>query len=178
MPGKFYTWLTKQKMVIDAFDGLKEVSTYRDENYYYQPTVSPDQITVDDAAWGIHGGRYVRFTPLRTTTNNSATYSCAKVVPGVRYRLLIIFAPETVYDDEEAKLPTLVRVTANGSIQADRQEVSATEVTTLDLPDFSTKVMGLDLKIETCVTSAQIRNKKYNRILRIAQIRLTPIEEE
>lgn len=178
LPDEFWAWLNRQEIVIDAFDDLKEVSRVKDASGDIVPTVSPEKITDDGATWGIPGGKYIRFTPLWTNTNHSAIYSSMRVVPGVHYRLQINFAPETQYDDEDSKLPTLVRVTANGStVLYNQEEVSATTVTTLEVSDFCSTVMGLDLHIETRATSAQIRTKKYNRIMRIAEIRLTPLPE-
>ena len=177
LPDEFWAWLKRQEIVIDAFDDLKKVSTTINASGEIMSTVSTDRISNDDAAWGIPGGKYIRFTPLLTTVNHSAMYNSMRVVPGVHYRLQINFAPETQYDDEESMLPTRVRVEANGTTLLNNQDVSATSVTTLEVPDFCTTVMGLDLLIATRVTSSQVRNKLYNRILRIAEIRLTPLAD-
>ena len=183
IPDEFYRWVSQREIVIDVPDGLTEVSTYQETGSCdLFPTVSPDTITVDDDSLGIPGGKYIRFTPLRTTVNHSATFSSSEVVPGVRYKLEISFAPETKYMDEEnATLPTLVRVMANDMTiffnGSQTSDVSGTEVTKLVNEDFSTTEMGLDLRIETRVSSLQLKRLQYNRILRIAEIRLTPVKE-
>lgn len=183
IPDEFYRWVSQREIVIDVPDGLTEVSTYQETGSCdLFPTVSPDTITVDDDSLGIPGGKYIRFTPLRTTVNHSATFSSSEVVPGVRYKLEVSFAPETKYlDEENATLPTRVRIRANDNIVSFDGEqgpyISGTEVTKLVNEDFSITKMGLDLRIDTYVSSTQLKRLTHNRIMRIAEIRLTPVTE-
>ena len=56
------------------------------------------------------------------------------------------------------------------------QEIPATIVTTLESDNVSTQAMGIDIRIATNITNSEYRYKTYNRILRIAEIRLIPVD--
>jgi hypothetical protein len=56
--------------------------------------------------------------------------------------------------------------------------VPATETTSVEVDNFSVKAVGLSFQILTHVTNAEIRRGQFNRILRIAEMRLTPMPDE
>lgn len=185
LPDEFYTWLTQREIVIDAFDGLCEISTttYNGEEV---ETAEPQHVNNVDEAWGVPGGKYIRFMPVFSTVNHEVTYRSQEVVPGVHYQLTLNFAPETEYENVDSTandlLPTRVRITAESgkasNLLFENEEVAATELTTLEVGDFSATTMGLNLVYETRTTSTQVRRGTYNRIMRIAEARLVPIKEE
>ena len=185
IPDEFYTWMAQREIVIDAFDGLVEVSKTRDSSGDSVAVATADRIDNVDAKWGVPGGKYIRFKPEFTTLNHSATYGSDEVVPGVRYKLQVSFAPETEIANTDSTaayfLPTRVRVNDNsGGIYAtviQQSDIPATETTTIEVDDYRTIAMPLRLQYETRVTSSQLRNGKYNRILRIAEARLIPIRD-
>ena len=178
IPDAFYNWMAGREIVIDPFDVAEISKYYNSSTNEYIETSTQERITDVDAKWGIPGRKYIRFMPVLGTLNHSVTYRHSEVVPGVRYKLQVIFAPET---DEaspaEKLLPTKVDVTdvkANNLI-ANKQEIPATKLTTLEFDYFSTTYMGLDLKIGTQVTNSDVAMGIYNRIMRIAEIRLIPV---
>jgi hypothetical protein len=138
----------------------------------------------------VPGDKYVRFVPNDATMNPGVTYRSNEVIPGVRYKLQLNFAPETEIENTEATandfLPTKVQVYSVIGYERTRinlptdvknvTEIPATEVTTIEVENFSTQTMGLNLKIETRVTSVEARKGTHNRIMRIAEIRLVPEE--
>ena len=181
-------------MVIDAFDGLVGLSKYYDKtskDSVFSSTA--ERVSNVDPKWGVPGGKYIRFEPMNTTVSPKITYRSNEVIPGVRYKLQVNFAPET---DEDASptyfRPTKLKVRASSGQEytlltfggAKYIEVPATEATTYVIDDFETTAMGLNLQYENNVSISEMKldsNKPdkivYNRILRIAEIRLIPIIE-
>jgi hypothetical protein len=176
----FYTWMSQREIVIDAFDGLVEVSTIKDQYGENYPVASAERITGIDS---IPGGKYMRFTPEINNVNYSASYRSCEVVPGIRYRLVVNFAPETLPTaTANDSVPTKVDVWAlhpDGTEEAElvkKHEVTALQMSTYENGDFLTTDMGLGLKIGTHVQTSEVRNGIFNRIMRIAEIRLIPEE--
>ena len=179
IPDEFYTWMINREIVIDPMDGIFEVSSYNNyETMSAEPSVKPLWVSDVDASWGVPNNRYVRFEPQRATMNHSVTYRCDEVVAGVPYDVIIVFAPETV---ESSQIPTKINVNANavGSASSDKLvsklEVPADKTTTSQVAEkYRITSMGMDLIIETNVSSAEVRRNMFNRIMRIANIRLIP----
>ena len=182
IPDEFYEWITQREVVIDAFDGLVAVSKVIDSYHQDVETVTRDSVDNVDVNWNVPGGKYIRFRPVINTINHDVTYSSNEVAPGIRYKLVLNFAPETEYDVTDTEmanqlLPTIVNVYANGNRIVDRKEIPTTEPTAIVIDDFSPVGMTLDLKYETRVSAAQVRSGKYNRTMRIAEARLIPQKE-
>ena len=189
IPDEFYTWIANREIVIDPFNVLEIPrvydSTVKDSVY----TMTLSYIENVDEKWGIPGGKYIRFEPLITTMNQSITYRSKEVVPGVRYKLQMNLAPETGEESEVYMLPTKLRVYSISGDKSDEIDlpgkeakggvtIPTTESTTIELDNFSTTAVGLDLRYQTAVSNAEIRRGQFNRILRIAEMRLTPMPDE
>lgn len=189
IPDEFYTWIANREIVIDPFNVLEIPrvydSTVKDSVY----TMILSYIENVDEKWGIPGGKYIRFEPLITTMNQSITYRSKEVVPGVRYKLQMNLAPETGEESEVYMLPTKLRVYSISGDKSDEIDlpgkeakggvtIPTTETTTIEMVNFSTTAVGLDLRYQTAVTNVEIRKKLFNRILRIAEMRLTPMTDE
>ena len=179
IPDAFYDWMASREIVIDPFD-IAEISKSFDVNIRDSvDELTQERITDVNARWGVPSGKYIRLKSAVATKNPYVIYSHSEVVPGVRYKLQIIFAPETKEDATDLDLlPTRVDITdmkANKQI-AFKQEIPATQVTTLEFDDFSTTYMGLNLQIATHVTNTEMSRRNHNRIMRIAEIRLIPVK--
>lgn len=189
IPDEFYTWIANREIVIDPFNVLEIPrvydSTVKDSVY----TMTLSYIENVDEKWGIPGGKYIRFEPLITTMNQSITYRSKEVVPGVRYKLQMNLAPETGEESEVYMLPTKLRVYSISGDKSDEIDlpgkeakggvtIPVTETTTIEVDNFSTTAVGLDLRYQTAVSNAEIRRGQFNRILRIAEMRLTPMTDE
>ena len=189
IPDEFYTWIANREIVIDPFD-VAEIPRAYDKNVKDSVyTMILSYIENVDEKWGVPGGKYVRFEPLITTMNQSVTYRSREVVPGVRYKLQMNLAPETGEESEVYMLPTKLRVYSISGDKSDEIDlpgkeenggvtIPATETTTIEVDNFSTTAVGLDLRYQTAVTNKEIRYKTFNRILRIAEMRLTPMPDE
>jgi len=189
IPDEFYTWIANREIVIDPFDVLEIPrvydSTVKDSVY----TMTLSYIENVDEKWGIPGGKYIRFEPLITTMNQSITYRSKEVVPGVRYKLQMNLAPETGEESEVYMLPTKLRVYSISGDKSDEIDlpgkeakggvtIPTTETTTIEMDNFSTTAVGLDLRYQTAVSNAEIRRGQFNRVMRIAEMRLTPMPDE
>ena len=179
IPDEFYTWITQREVVIDAFDGLTDIKKIPVTNFQ---TAIPDSIDNVDAKWNVPGGKYIRFRPALNSLNIDVTYSSNEVAPGVRYKLILNFAPETEYDINDPEmanqfLSTIVNVYANDTKIVNSELIPATELTTIVIDDFNPMGTSLNLKYETRVSAGQVRSGTYNRTMRIAEARLIPQKE-
>jgi len=156
---------------IDAWENA-EISEAGDLNKV--PIASPSWVDDVEVSWGIPNNSYACFTPTMTTSNYSVSYHSDEVIAGEQYKLQIVFAPET--REEMSQLPCKVRI-KNRSGEKDEilvkdMIVSGTEVTTFEADDIVVPENHFEVAIETNVSNALIRKNEYNRILRIAAIRL------
>ena len=129
------------------------------------------------------------FEPLITTMNQSITYRSKEVVPGVRYKLQLNFAPETDEENMAEKYPTKIcvysingsksdKITLPGEDKKGAVTIPTTETTTIEVDNFSTTAVGLNLQYQTAVLNNEWRKKIFNRVMRIAEMRLTPMTDE
>ena len=189
IPDEFYTWIANREIVIDPFN-VAEITRGFDSTIKDSVNIAnPNYIENVDEKWGVPGGKYVRFEPVIFTVNYSVNYRNDEVVPGVRYKLQLNFAPETDEESEVYMLPTKLRVYSISGDKSDEIDlpgkeakggvtIPTTESTTIEMDNFSTTAVGLDLRYQTAVSNAEIRRGQFNRILRIAEMRLTPVTDE
>lgn len=165
----------KDIIVIDPIDGLSSVSFSGDE-----PSVTYQRVSDVDAQWGIPNNNYVCFEPTSSTINVYALFHSDKVEPGMRYKVQVVFASET--REGKGLLPCKVNIDvqdgSNNSIKSLTAgfPASATEVTTFEADTVEMSQKDFYLKIETSTSNSEIRGKKFNRVFRIAEIRLIPLE--
>ena len=165
----------KDIIVIDPIDGLSSVSFSGDE-----PSVTYQRVSDVDAQWGIPNNNYVCFEPTSSTISVYALFHSDKVEPGMRYKVQVVFAPET--REGKGLLPCKVNIDvqdgSNNSIKSLTAgfPASATEVTTFEADTVEMSQKDFYLKIETSTSNSEIRGKKFNRVFRIAEIRLIPLE--
>ncbi len=178
IPDEFYTWLANRTITIDAFDDLQEISMSINAQGDSIPTAHCVAVIVTDPSWGVESGKYIRFMPVQNSMNYYAMYNGQEIIPGVNYQLQLFMAPETEYPQTEENasmfLPTKVRVTAQSQYSV--QEVSGTQATTITIDNVSTNAWKQNIKVETRVSNREMNARTYNRIMRIAGMRLTPVK--
>lgn len=189
IPQAFYNWLCKREVTIDVFDNLAEIEKMPISG---QPTESiekavAEKITGVDAKWQLPDNQYMRFSPNpEISSNYSLTYHSYEVIPGVNYRVEVVFAPETTVEKNEETaslfLPTKTFVSYQSGARwkdvfGDTVEVPSDQATTMSNGTLKVETIGTDLQFNTDVKSKEIKNGEYNRILRIAKIRLIPVTE-
>ena len=170
IPDEFYNWLAHREIVIDPYYGLFECINCAGDWV---------QVIFPDASWNVPGGKYVLATPISSTVNPQIKYRSAEVIPGVSYKIQVIFAPETQSDNTT---PSKVNVDLDqmGSTTSSNrifqgEEVSAEVTTTLEADGVTTTSMGMDITIQSRVSSKERRQNQFNPVLRVAGIRLIPI---
>lgn len=162
IPDEFYTWLIHREVVID----VTRIADSQNATY---------SIRTIDESWNVPGKYYVKVEPSPGGINPMITYRCSEVVPGLRYKLMIVFVPST----GDVWKPTRIRVLTlpNGvRLFNNNVDIPATEITTLEAENVSTAAMGMDLQIQTSVLARQIAT--YSREMRIADIRFVPMTQE
>lgn len=189
IPDEFYTWIANREIVIDPFN-VAEITRGFDSTIKDSVNLAnPNYIENVDEKWGVPGGKYVRFEPVIFTMNYSVTYRNDEVVPGVRYKLQLNFPPETDEENMAEKYPTKIcvysingsksdKITLPGEDKKGAVTIPVTETTTIEVDNFSTTSVGLNLQYQTAVSNKEWRNKTFNRVMRIAEMRLTPVPDE
>jgi hypothetical protein len=183
IPDEFYTWLCRREIVIDSYEGITEIGKVWIPTWGDSIEVATPEVVYPDDSFHVPGGKYVCFKPKISNTDIDVTYRSNEVIPGIQYRLQVNFAPDCE-ENSEGWLPTIVDISilpmgdAKDSSEGRQlfysQEIPSTDVTTLESDNVSTKAMGMDLWIKTNVSKEDYRSWKYNRIMRIAEIRLIP----
>lgn len=192
-----------QTRLIEAENNtIKEVSKIANAQNVMEETISPKYCTVDNknAFYGkISGNRFVEFEPLKTTVQHSVTFNITNVLSNIGYDIYLVTAPALANDSnatEIQRLPTILRCTLYYNNQegvsqetqlADRLETKGDEVDYILLAEdfkFPCATYGLveeepqvSLKVETRVSSYQIRQNTHTRTMRIDCIILKPHEE-
>lgn len=133
----------------------------------------PDTITCD-ASWGVPGDTYWQYNASTLTGNPVLTYTTATpLLANYKYKVEIIMAPETV---DEEKLPNkyLLQFTNSRSttLAKDVGE-NATQCAIYTVDITTTQFVESKVVIKSRVGS---REEGYDRNIRVAQIKLTPIE--
>ena len=189
IPDEFYTWIANREIVIDPFD-VAEITRGFDSTIKDSVNIAnPNYIENVDEKWGVPGGKYVRFEPVIFTVNYSVNYRNDEVVPGVRYKLQLNFPPETDEENMAEKYPTKIcvysingsksdKITLPGEDKKGAVTIPVTESTTIEVDNFSTTAVGLNLQYQTAVLNNEWRKKIFNRVMRIAEMRLTPVTDE
>lgn len=195
VPEAFYEWACNLEIVISQ----KESFSHYNYNAHQTQYVKWTQVTGVSPEWGLPDNSYVQGEDSLGTTNIKAVVNTQEAIPGVRYRLKIIFAPETQREQTEGNegyfadnalkigwhLPS--QDSGGGTFltnphpeQGEFQNIfmaSGTKVVTVTADDFTGGNGGIDLLLYTENRSSALNRKTRTSTLRIAEIRLTPIKE-
>lgn len=188
--GKGYVWVL-QTITLDLIKDIGEISKVKRPNSSneddYIESCEAELISNLNPSWGIPNNRYVCFTPTTNVSSFSVTYRVKSIKPGSKYKLHLAFSPET--RDGYQGLPSKIGIvttplhesynkdTQGHLLHYSDQIVSGTEITTLESDNVIDISNGLDITINTQVSSSDIRNHTYTRTLRISEIQLTPEQE-
>ena len=173
IPKSFYTWMTNREIVINSPEYIKSITNGQLDTL----------VTNVDEKWQIPGNSYMQFGPQKSTSNATVTYDVSEAIPGINYKMQIVFAPETIADpneDTNSFKPTKLRIdgstvdannqSTSGSLDNNENHiVQATEVTTLT---FDNVINLTDVVIKMNMLARE--SAQYKRIIRLAEIRLIP----
>jgi hypothetical protein len=127
-----------------------------------------------DASWGVPDNKYWEYKATSIPENTSLTYTTSvPLLANYKYKIEVIMAPETV---DEEKLPNKYRLQfknkENFTLGNDLAE-NATECAVHTYEVTTAKFVESSVLIKGRVGS---RETGFDRNIRVAQIRITPIE--
>ena len=173
IPEAFYDWLAHREVVINSSEQILSV-----ENG--QLAI----VTNTNAEWQIPGNCYMRFSPQANYYNEVITFDASECVPGLNYQMVVTFAPETLYSEEyqSAFRPTKLKIRVSqintegekvtNNFDNTIYEIPATEVTRVTIDNVSDIVEAI---VQLNVLARE--SSRYSRIVRLAEIRLTPMNQ-
>ena len=167
-----------------------------------EETISPRlrYVTSDNKFYNkVSNNGFVEFEPLKNTVNHSVIFNIPEVLSNIGYDIYLVTAPALANDSNAThtdRLPTNLRCTIYYHDQNGKeisQELVSSVTTNPDIVDaiplakdfkFPVCSFGLQeerpqasLKVETRVSSSQLRNNTLTRTMRIDCILLKPHEE-
>ena len=176
---------------------VKNTSTQEDEE-----TVTPKVryvVTGNKFYNKVSNNGFVEFDPQKTTVNHTVYFNIDNVLSNVGYDIYLVTAPALAADSNATaiqRLPTILRCTLgyhNQEGNEESKELISSVTTQPDIVDaillakdfkFPVCTYGLVeekpqvwLKLETRVSSTQLRNNTHTRTMRIDCILLKPHEE-
>ena len=180
LPDEFYVWLASREIVLNLLEG--EASS----------TTTPTLVSDVPSVWDLPRNSYVQFECQNNSVNAQVNWY-PELIPGVPYKFQITFAPETQLENNDenvlAFLPTRVRIYlpdgkgSNNRLTNEDFEIPATEVATFSADSVATQYFvpahkdRMYVSVRSVVKNSEVRNKRFNRIIRIADIRFTPMTD-
>ena len=127
-----------------------------------------------DASWGVPGNVYWEYSGTTVTANPDLTYTTSlPLLANYKYKVEVVMAPETV---DEEKLPNKYNLLFQNEYKeplGKRMAENATQCAVHSFEVVTTQFVESVVRISGVVGS---RETGYDRSLRVAQIRFTPIE--
>ena len=195
----FYQWL-----IIEAEDGssIKEVSKAENTTHEMEPTISgiTRRVMNDNRFSGkVWSDAFVEFQQMKTTVNHSVTFNIRNVLSNIPYDIYLVTAPALANDSnatESERIPVKMKCSINFHNQQGESQTEVLQSSVTNKPDivdyillsdpekgftFPTATFGLTeaepqitLIVETKVSATELRQKKFDRTLRIDCVMLVP----
>lgn len=193
----FYRWI-----IIEAEEGssVKEVSKQENSTTHeMEPTITGiiRRVTNNNPFSGkVWSNAFVEFRQNRTTVNHTVVFNIENVLSNIGYDIYLVTAPALAYDinaTESERIPCKMECAIyyhdqNGETQ--KQNLQSSFTNNPDIVDyillaedfkFPTATWGLveaepqiTLELKTKVSSSELRQKKFDRTMRIDCIMLVP----
>lgn len=181
---KYVVNMLDDEMVMTGNAVDQELAEGTNQSYYKTSTQTHVQC---DAKWNVPNNEYWKYTNKTPTGNPLINYVLPKPSLGnYTYKIEVTFAPNTELSDAELEnaKPNKVRIRYSSTDAegkktstelAGQVEVDTREATTLTFDSVTAHGFGwAELKIDGKVRSRG-EDDKYDRVLRIAQIKVTPL---
>ena len=142
---------------------------------------------------------FVEFQQMKTTVNHSVTFNIRDVLSNIPYDIYLVTAPALANDSNATaaeRIPTKMKCSINFHNQQGETQTEVLQSTVTNKPDivdyillsdpekgftFPTATFGLTeaepqitLTVETKVSATELRQKKFDRTLRIDCVMLVP----
>ena len=139
----------------------------------YSHSQEPVEV-VCDASWGVPGNVYWEYSGTTVTANPDLTYTTSlPLLANYKYKVEVVMAPETV---DEEKLPNKYNLLFQNEYKeplGKRMAENATQCAVHSFEVVTTQFVESVVRISGVVGS---RETGYDRSLRVAQIKITPME--
>ena len=196
----FYQWLIIEA---EDGSSIKEVSKAENATTHdMEPTISgiTRRVMNDNRFSGkVWSDAFVEFQQMKTTVNHSVTINIRNVLSNIPYDIYLVTAPALANDSnatESERIPVKMKCSINFHNQQGETQTEVLQSTVTNKPDivdyillsdpekgftFPTATFGLTeaepqitLIVETKVSATELRQKKFDRTLRIDCVMLVP----
>ena len=196
----FYQWIIVEA---EEQSNIKEVSKSENTTTKeMEPTVKAvTRRVMNDNRFNnkVWSNAYAEFQQMKTTVNHTVTFNIEDVLSNIPYDIYLVTAPALANDSNATaaeRIPTKMKCSINFHDQEGKTQTEILQSSVTNNPDivdyillsdpekgfeFPTATFGLveaepqiTLTIETKVTPTEIRQKKFDRTLRIDCIMLVP----
>ena len=196
----FYQWLIIEA---EDGSSIKEVSKAENATTHdMEPTISgiTRRVMNDNRFSGkVWSDAFVEFQQMKTTVNHSVTFNIRNVLSNIPYDIYLVTAPALANDSnatESERIPVKMKCSINFHNQQGETQTEVLQSTVTNKPDivdyillsdpekgftFPTATFGLTeaepqitLIVETKVSATELRQKKFDRTLRIDCVMLVP----
>ena len=184
VPDVFYTWVATHEVVIVSPDGMESpmIQVQGKDSAQCRLTL----VTDVQPEWQLLTNSYVQVEPI-AYPQMSNSQSCViihteAVIPGIRYRLTLTLAPVGIPVPfllltlgEEQNIEAAVAVQEPGTIRNKEFEATADTPAVVTLDDIFGQRGGARLVLKTNARTTALTRGTESNILRIAEVRLTPM---
>ena len=165
VPDAFYQWMTTREVVINSLEQILDLTNG-----------TQTLITDVDEKWQVPGNSFIQFASSTATANLTFTVDASEAVPGIPYMLEIVFAPDIVGENTK---PTKLKIHGNHrdgtteTLGENQYEIPTTQVTRLALADPVTDLLSIAIQMSIIARETS----RYQRVIRLAEVRLKPVIE-
>ena len=163
VPDAFYQWMTTREVVINSLEQILDLTNG-----------TQTMITDVDEKWQVPGNSFIQFASSTATANLTFTVDASEAVPGIPYMLEIVFAPDIVGENTK---PTKLKIHGNHrdgtteTLGENQYEIPTTQVTRLALADPVTDLLSIAIQMSIIARETS----RYQRVIRLAEVRLKPV---
>jgi hypothetical protein len=163
VPDAFYQWMTTREVVINSLEQILDLTNG-----------TQTLITDVDEKWQVPGNSFIQFASSTATANLTFTVDASEAVPSIPYMLEIVFAPDIVGENTK---PTKLKIHGNHrdgtteTLGENQYEIPTTQVTRLALADPVTDLLSIAIQMSIIARETS----RYQRVIRLAEVRLKPV---
>ena len=198
VPEAFHEWVMSREIVITNLTGTRPTTIFVTNQW--KPQCEWSLVTTEREDWPLPLQTYIKATPIAytsTTNYNSAIdFDTRGMMPGVTYRLTVTFAPEGELpqteenawyytptrlqmgfypDGESNKVEYLINSEQSNFMGTRYFLQSGTEPTTFTFTAPTGAAPNRFFRISTVVRPPDLNSKVQINVLRVAEVRLTPV---
>ncbi|MBO4801651.1 MAG: hypothetical protein J5545_07280 [Bacteroidaceae bacterium] len=194
IPAAFHQWARSRELVLTSIEDILpvDISVLNQQ----KPQCEWSLVTTEREDWPLTSRTYIKACPITyegtSNTNAVIDFDTRSLLPGVRYRLTVTFAPEGELPETEENAwhytPTRLQMGFHQGGQSSTFTVfknpadatnyflqSGTEPTVITFPEPFLSLGNRVLRILSAVRPPDLNIQKQINVLRVAEVRLTPV---